>query len=199
MPFLALSYVQPKDDYRAAARLIARASQPGSVVVGLGGGADFAAISLQYYFWRDRAAITAVSGDQVDTRIAKQLGGHHHSVWGAVFIGDHRPYFHYALPHGFQTVLFAGLTLIRNRLKGRSSLAAAQELLHWGAQFDPQMQAGADLLRVVAHTRFPCLGGWPGLCADAVRHDQCGSVHWTRGRRAHLPCLVHISKSRLTR
>jgi len=172
IPSLALSYLQPKDDYRAAARLIARASNPGSVVLGIGGGADFAAISLQYYFWRDRAAITAVSGDQVDARVAKHLGGQHRSVWGAVFIGDHRPYFQHALPQGFQTLRFAGLTIIRNNLQSRSSLAAAQELLHWGARFDPQMQAGADLLRVLgSHSRLGADLLSPVRGASTVAHD----------------------------
>jgi len=110
-PSLAASYAHPKDDYRGVARFIAGANPAHSVVLGLGGGADFAALGLSYYFRRDGAPVTVLSGANVDARTAQQLATPGGQVWGIVFVADGRPYFTHPLPRGFSTLNFTGLTL----------------------------------------------------------------------------------------
>jgi mannosyltransferase len=157
VPELKASYARPKEDYRAAARLIAGSGHPDTVVLALGQCAPFVVRSLEYYFWREHSAVVVVRGLELDDRVFNALGRGNGDVWGAVFTACQPPDDVNRSPQGeFELTRFPGVVLAKEKstTASRTAFQRAAALLHWGSAFEPELASSAALLTGLKSGRF---------------------------------------------
>jgi hypothetical protein len=162
VPELKASYARPKEDYRAAARLIAGSGHPDTVVLALGQCAPFVMKSLEYYFWRERSSVVVALAPELNrtdlnNRVFEALGGQNGDVWGAVFAACDPPDdFSHAENTDVRIVSLPGLSLIRSVEKGspQPPFQQAVELLNWASVFQPDAAGSAELLGALSRGRL---------------------------------------------
>jgi hypothetical protein len=165
-PTLLRWYGEPKDDWRGAARLIGSRSSPGSPVLAMGSGSDWAAPSIGWYLTRDRRPMLVLDagGSSSDNRsttdqMAAQIRGSDGPAF-AVIANGHGPQdlrtSGRAQTGVYTTVPAPPPGSIRTDLVGVTVIQApdALVLLRWGATFVPGVLATDALVENRSPTRM---------------------------------------------
>jgi len=153
VPALAVSYAQPKDDYRGLVQYVVRHSAPDSVVLALGVYRDFGVIGLSYYMDQYHSPIPVVNGEELDGRVGDKLLRGRGSVWGA-FVwpsADEERLLTSAVSNQEVTVKhFLNLILVKwNGKDSASPISSAEALLKWASPTEPSLLSSVELLSLI--------------------------------------------------
>ncbi len=181
VPALASSYSTPNNDYRAAARYIAAASEPGSTVLALGTYSDWAADAMIYYLGQLNHTMPVIDSPRMTGDSVEDLTTRSGTVWGILAFPSPDEVASGDVGSAFVDVT-GTIHVVRTSEPNLTPIDQASRMLRWDIPHTPELSAPLKLLDLIQ--------GQAQLGPDLVGESFSDGWYLTAGASPELDTLV---------